>query len=84
MKIITDLSPAARANLIQFCASNLKVDYDAERYADGLIEAADLNDAAHFEIRGFHTKTGNPVTTGYGQDGDFVFSEIDEDGNVIG
>lgn len=84
MQIITDLSSAARADLITFCAANLKRRFDATTYADGLINAADLSDGAHFEISGLHTRTGNPVTTSYGVDADFVFAEIDENGEVIG
>lgn len=80
MKFITDLSPAARADLISFCATNLKDGLDAEVYADGLIDAADMNDGAHFEIRGLHTRTGNPVTTSYAQEADFIWRDADEDG----
>lgn len=37
----------------------LRDDLDPRRYAEGLIEEADI-DERHFEVRGFHTKTGNP------------------------
>jgi len=37
----------------------LKSDLDANRYAAGLIEEAD-DDCDHFEVRGFHTKSGAP------------------------
>ena len=79
--IAHDLSAAARADLIAFCAGNLKDGIDATRYADGLIDAADFGDRAHFEIRGMHTRTGNPATISFECPADFVFSEIDEDGS---
>lgn len=66
MQIITDLSPAARACLITFCRENLKSAYDAAVYADWLIDEADFSHGAHFEIRGFYTTTGNPVTLNMG------------------
>ncbi|HET8612989.1 MAG TPA: hypothetical protein VFL92_09515 [Sphingomonas sp.] len=73
MMIITDLSPAARAELIAFCAENLKPGYDPETYADGLIAEADFSDGfAHFEIKGLHTRIGNPVTTRFDGEADFV------------
>lgn len=37
----------------------LKDGLDAERYAAGLIEENDEDDN-HFEVRGLHTKSGNP------------------------
>lgn len=37
----------------------LKNGYDATKYAAGLIEEND-NDDGYFEVRGLHTKTGNP------------------------
>lgn len=78
MLIATELSTAARADLIAFCADNLKPGIDADRYADALIAEADLSDGAHFEIRGSHTRSGNPATTSYAADADFVWSEADE------
>lgn len=48
-----------RNELIDFCERNLKDGLDPVRYADGLI---DETDDQYFEIRGTHTKTGNPVT----------------------
>ncbi len=81
MRIITGLSPKGRENLIDFCRSNLKPKYDPVVYADGLIEEADLSDGGHFEIRGLHTISGNPVTTSLGEDDEFEFGEIDENGD---
>lgn len=83
MIIATDLSLAARAELIAFCAAHLKADIDAVAYADGLIAEADLSAGAHFEIRGLHTKTGNPATISFHQRSDFIWSEADADGEVI-
>lgn len=83
MLIITGLSDKAREDLIDFCRTNLKPDYDPVVYADGLIQEADFSDGAHFEIRGLHTRTGNPVTTSYGEDDDLRFEEIDENGDPI-
>lgn len=45
--IIRDIQPVLRDGL------------DPRRYAEGLIEKADM-DERHFEVRGFHTRTGNP------------------------
>jgi hypothetical protein len=45
--IIRDIEPVLRDGL------------DARRYAEGLMEEADV-DERHFEVRGLHTRTGNP------------------------
>lgn len=47
------------AAIIAEIAPVLKSDFDAERYAAGLLEQAD-EDETHFEVRGLHTKTGAP------------------------
>lgn len=39
----------------------LKAGFDPETYAIGMLEEAD-EDEVHFEVRGLHTKTGNPYT----------------------
>lgn len=77
-KFATNLTDAARNELIDFCAKNLKGDLDAVRYADGLIDEADLSQGAHFEIRGFHTATGNPVTINFGET-DLVWEEMGDE-----
>ncbi len=45
--IIRDIEPVLRDGL------------DARRYAEGLMEETDV-DERHFEVRGLHTRTGNP------------------------
>ena len=37
----------------------LKPEFDADRYAAGMLEEAD-EDETHFEVRGLHTKSGVP------------------------
>jgi len=37
----------------------LKPEFDAERYAAGMLDEAD-EDETNFEVRGLHTKTGAP------------------------
>ena len=37
----------------------LKSDFDAEQYAEGLLEEA-MPGETYFEVRGLHTKTGAP------------------------
>lgn len=44
-------------------APHLKADLDAERFAKGIADEINFfEEHAHFEIRGFHTNTGNPIT----------------------
>ena len=45
--------------IVKDIAPVLKKGLDAHRYAEGLIEEADI-DERHFEVRGLHTRTGNP------------------------
>lgn len=78
-----DLTPAAREELIEFCAKHLKDEFDATRYADALIEEryGDFSDAG-FELRGLHTISGNPITIGFGAD-QLVWADFDADGNLM-
>lgn len=51
------------AAIIAEIAPVLKDAFDAETYAAHMIEEADDTDEPqHFEVRGFHTKSGNPHT----------------------
>lgn len=79
-KIRTALSDKARADLIAFCAANLRPGLDPERYAENM--DADLGviggEGAVFEIRGFDTASGNPATISFGRDDDFRVEDIDD------
>jgi len=80
----TDLTAAARNEMVAFCADHLKADFDAERYADVMISDCTFDDdMAHFEIRGFDAKSGNPATISFTGD-ELVWTEFDEDGNQVG
>ena len=48
--------------LTRAIAPHLRSDLDPETYAAGMLEAARDNDQEDFEIRAFHTRTGNPYT----------------------
>lgn len=77
IKFANDLTAAARNELVAFCAKNLRPGLDPVRYADGLIEEADLTSSAHFEIRGFDTNSGNAVTINF-SDAELVWEEMEE------
>lgn len=47
------------AAIVAEIAPVLKPEFDANRYAAGMLEQADEDDG-HFEVRGLHTKTGAP------------------------
>lgn len=47
------------AAIVAEIAPVLKPEFDAERYATGMLEQAD-EDETYFEVRGLHTKTGAP------------------------
>lgn len=80
----TDLTSTARADLVAFCADNLKTDLDAQRYADAMIADCTFDDdMAHFEIRALHAKSGNPATISF-TGNELVWTEFDEDGNQVG
>lgn len=50
-------------DLTEWLAGVLKPDADAERYATALIEESEPRDGEiHVEVRGLHSRTGNPVT----------------------
>jgi hypothetical protein len=76
MIFATDLSRTARAELVAFCAENLRSELDASIYADGLIAEADFSNHAHFEIRGSHTRTGSPVTISFSDETDFEWTQL--------
>lgn len=47
------------AGLVAEITPVLKPEFNADRYAAGMLEEAD-EDETHFEVRGLHTKTGAP------------------------
>jgi len=72
MNVRCDLSDAAFETLRAFCAYNLKAGLDATSYAEGLVSEYDNWEGdVIFEIRGFHTASGNPATIRFGQSTDF-------------
>ena len=78
MKVYTALSEAAFETLRAFCAENLKADLDATSYAEGLVSEYDNWDGdVIFEIRGFHTASGNPATIRFEQSTDFDYCALD-------
>ena len=51
---------------------------DATRYAEGLVvECENWEGNVIFEIRGFHTASGNPATISFNHSTDFDYSEMD-------
>jgi hypothetical protein len=50
------------AALTRAIAPHLRADLDPETYAAGMLEEAAEDDQEHFEVRGLHTRTGNPYT----------------------
>ena len=65
-------------NTLQQQYKNLKADLDATRYAEGLVsECENWEGNVIFEIRGFHTASGNPATISFNHSTDFDYSEMD-------
>ncbi len=78
MEVRFTLSDTAFDTLRDFCAANLKTDLDATRYAEGLVaECENWEGNLIFEIRGFHTASGNPATISFNHSTDFDYSEMD-------
>ena len=78
MKVCTALSEAAFETLRIFCAYNLKGDLDATSYAEGLVSEYETWDGdVIFEIRGFHTASGNPATIRFDHSNDFDCCALD-------
>lgn len=51
-------------DLTAYLQGRLKAGLDARTYAIGLIRERDLS-LGHFEVRGFHTASGNPLPIGF-------------------
>jgi len=78
MKVRFDLSDTALETLRAFCAENLKADLDATSYAEGLVSEYETWDGdVIFEIRGFHTASGNPATIRFDHSNDFDYCDLD-------
>ena len=72
MNVRIALSDAAFETLRAFCAYTLKAGLDATCYAKGLVsEYENWEGDVIFEIRGFHTASGNPATIRFDQSTDF-------------
>ena len=79
MKVCTALAEAAFETLRAFCAENLKSGLDATCYAEGLVSEYDNWDGdVIFEIRGFHTASGNPATIRFDRSTDFGYCDLTE------
>jgi len=79
MKVRFTLSDAAFETLRIFCAYNLKGDLDATSYAEGLVsEYEKWEGDVEFEIRGFHTASGNPATIRFDRSTDFGYCDLTE------
>lgn len=80
MMIRTALSDKARAELIEFCANNLKSDLDPIRYADNY--DVDLGEpggsAAVFEIPARDCIRGHVISTSFAAAEDFRTEEIED------
>jgi len=48
------------AAIIDQITPHLRHDLDPRTYAAGMLEESRDDDQEHFEVRGFHTRTGNP------------------------
>jgi hypothetical protein len=73
------LSDTAIENLRIFCAKNLKPNFDARAYADGMIsEYENWDNDVIFEIRGLHTVSGNPACIRFDYDADFEYFDATE------
>lgn len=71
----TILSDEAFEQLVDFCRENLKPKYDAETYARGFevdMGVPGQREGVKHEIRGMHTKTGNPAEISFYDDADFI------------
>ena len=78
MKVCFALSDPTFETLRAFCAENLKADLDATSYAEGLVSEYDNWDGdVIFEIRGFHTASGNPATIRFDHSTDFDYCDLD-------
>jgi hypothetical protein len=79
MKIRFTLSDTAIEKLRIFCGENLKPNFDAGAYADGMIsEYENWDHDVIFEIRGLHTVSGNPACIRFDCDADFEYFEATE------
>lgn len=81
--VATNITADARAKLVAFCHHNLRDGFEANQYAAGLIEEIDLDNGAHFEIRGEHTKSGSPATISFTDDSDLVLTSYNELGEPV-
>ena len=78
MEVRFTLSVAAFEALRDFCAANLQSDLDATHYAEGLVSELDNWEGnVVFEIRGFHTASGNPATISFDHSTDFDYAEVE-------
>ena len=78
MNVRFALSDTAFETLRAFCAENLKADLDATSYAEGLVSEYETWDGdVIFEIRGFHTASGNPATIRFDHSNDFDYCDLD-------
>ena len=79
MKVCFTLSDPTFETLRIFCAYNLKGDLDATSYAEGLVsEYEKWEGDVEFEIRGFHTASGNPATSRFDRSTDFGYCDLTE------
>jgi hypothetical protein len=73
------LSNTAFEALRIFCAKNLKPNFDAGVYADGMVaEYENWDNDVIFEIRGLHTVSGNPACIRFDYDEDFEYFDATE------
>jgi len=78
MSVRIALSDAAFETLRAFCTENLKSGLDATCYAEGLVSEYDnWGGDVIFEIRGFHTASGNPATIRFDHSNDFDCCALD-------
>ena len=79
MKERFTLSNTSIETLRLFCATNLRSDFDAATYADGMLsEYENWDNDVVFEICGLHTASGNPATIRFDCETDFEYCEISD------
>ena len=76
MFILTDLNAAAKAEFISFIDGNARPDVSRD-YSTWWNELNFDDNGLHFELRGYYTLSGNPITISFGAD-DCVGEEIED------
>jgi len=81
-----EINETGRQRLTEWLAGVLKADFSPESFARVFIDEFDGSlpgeRTMHIEVRGFHSRTGNPVIYSFGAD-ELDIVTYDEDGNLV-